>query len=117
MSSQQTGITESKYVKWTEEEDDILRRAIDQYGEKRWTLISQHLTRRTSHNCRNRWFRAINPRLIKGMWTVEEDEKLIQFVKENGINWAKCSKIIHGRTGLRCKDRWFNVVRPDIKRD
>ncbi|CAN4128137.1 unnamed protein product [Withania somnifera] len=56
--------------------------------------------------------------LKKGPWTREEDEKLVEYIQENGHgNW----QIVPKRAGLNrcgkgCRLRWTNYLRPDIKR-
>ena len=65
-----------KRGKWTSEEDELLRRAVEYYGEKQWRLISQHVCGRNSIQCLHRWTKILKPGLIKGPWTDLEDEKL-----------------------------------------
>lgn len=52
----------------------------------------------------------------KGKWTLEEDKKLIEWVKIKGSNnWKKCKKFV-GRIGKQCRERWYNVLNPNIKK-
>ncbi len=72
---------------------------------------------RSSIQCLNRWSKILKPGLIKGPWTVVEDQKLSDWVKINGpYNWAKCSNFIEGRSGKQCRERWFNSLSPGIKK-
>nr|URY19002.1 MYB protein [Zanthoxylum bungeanum] len=49
--------------------------------------------------------------LRKGLWTPEEDQKLIAYISRYGIwNWSLL------RCGKSCRLRWVNYLRPDIKR-
>jgi len=43
---------------------------------------------KTSKNCRERWFNHLDPSLKKD-WSVDEDIRLMTFVKEHGKKWAK----------------------------
>lgn len=53
----------------------------------------------------------------KGPWTEEEDRKLLKWIETVGsYNWKICSKIIPGRTGKQCRERWVNGLNPKIKR-
>jgi hypothetical protein len=36
-----------KKGKWSEEEDELLRQAVEYYGEKHWRMISNHVDGRT----------------------------------------------------------------------
>ena len=53
---------------------------------------------------------------VKGGWTLEEDEKLVELVKEHGVRkWSYIAGQLHDRIGKQCRERWFNHLRPDIK--
>ncbi|KAH7285762.1 hypothetical protein KP509_33G044700 [Ceratopteris richardii] len=56
--------------------------------------------------------------LKKGLWTAEEDEKLVAYIEEHGHdNWrALPKKAGLLRCGKSCRLRWTNYLRPDIKR-
>ncbi|XP_019261554.1 PREDICTED: myb-related protein 306-like [Nicotiana attenuata] len=56
--------------------------------------------------------------LKKGPWTAEEDEKLMEYIQENGHgNWQLVPKRAGlNRCGKSCRLRWTNYLRPDIKR-
>ncbi|KAG9159056.1 hypothetical protein Leryth_020967 [Lithospermum erythrorhizon] len=56
--------------------------------------------------------------LNRGPWTKEEDQMLINFIKENGHgNWrALPKKAGLLRCGKSCRLRWTNYLRPDIIR-
>jgi hypothetical protein len=72
---------------------------------------------RSPVQCLHRWSKILKPGLIKGPWTIEEDQKLTEWVRNNGpYNWAKCSSIILGRSGKQCRERWFNSLSPGIKK-
>lgn len=61
----------SKGNKWTAEEDEVLREAVDKYGGKNWKKISDLLVERTDVQCLHRWQKVLRPGLIKGPWTAE----------------------------------------------
>lgn len=54
----------------------------------------------------------------KGPWTAEEDEILINFVKENGPKeWSSIrTKGLLPRTGKSCRLRWVNKLQPNLKK-
>ncbi|KAL7158689.1 hypothetical protein ABFS83_02G160600 [Erythranthe nasuta] len=56
--------------------------------------------------------------LKKGPWTPEEDDKLVDYIKNHGQgNWRNLPKLAGLlRCGKSCRLRWTNYLRPDIKR-
>ncbi|WOL12788.1 hypothetical protein Cni_G21556 [Canna indica] len=56
--------------------------------------------------------------LKRGPWTLEEDQKLINFILNNGIHCWRLVPKLAGlmRCGKSCRLRWTNYLRPDLKR-
>lgn len=55
---------------------------------------------------------------VKGPWTKEEDERLRMFVEKHGQqNWSKIAKDLGGRVGKQCRERWYNNLSPNIRKD
>lgn len=103
---------------WTPEEDRILKDAILVHQEKNWKAISDYLHSRTPTQCMHRWKKVLNPQLVKGAWTKEEDEILIRLVRENGPgHWSSIAEHLTGRNGKQCRERWYNRLDPSIKTD
>uniref|UniRef100_A0A0E0EBK4 Uncharacterized protein n=1 Tax=Oryza meridionalis TaxID=40149 RepID=A0A0E0EBK4_9ORYZ len=54
----------------------------------------------------------------RGLWSPEEDEKLVRYISEHGHScWSSVPK--HAglqRCGKSCRLRWINYLRPDLKR-
>ncbi len=57
--------------KWTNEEDELLRQAVQQHEGRNWKKISECLVGRTDVQCLHRWQKVLRPGLIKGPWTKE----------------------------------------------
>ncbi|KAB2023009.1 hypothetical protein ES319_D07G252500v1 [Gossypium barbadense] len=56
--------------------------------------------------------------IIKGQWTPQEDRVLMQLVTRHGTKkWSQIAKMLNGRVGKQCRERWHNHLRPDIKKD
>jgi hypothetical protein len=54
---------------------------------------------------------------VKGPWTAEEDQKVIDMVHKYGAkNWSLIASHLPGRIGKQCRERWHNHLNPDIKR-
>ncbi|XP_026076574.1 myb-related protein B [Carassius auratus] len=104
-------------VKWTQEEDDKLRKLVLKFGPNDWKTIAGILPTRSEHQCQHRWFKVLDPDLVKGPWTKEEDEKVIELVKKYGNKqWAMVAKHLKGRLGKQCRERWHNHLNPDVKK-
>ncbi|GKV03397.1 hypothetical protein SLEP1_g15705 [Rubroshorea leprosula] len=69
---------------WTAEEDEILRRAVQRFKGKNWKKIAECFKDRTDVQCLHRWQKVLNPELIKGPWSKEEDEVIIELVNKFG---------------------------------
>ncbi|KAL7410992.1 hypothetical protein BDY24DRAFT_398282 [Mrakia frigida] len=48
----------SPYLKWSNEEDELLARGVAKYGQK-WDLVSKAVPTRSYHQCRQRWLRKL----------------------------------------------------------
>ncbi|OWM78373.1 transcription factor MYB83-like [Punica granatum] len=59
-----------------------------------------------------------NMKLRKGLWSPEEDEKLMRYMLTNGQGcWSDiASNAGLQRCGKSCRLRWINYLRPDLKR-
>ncbi|XAR50225.1 hypothetical protein NMG60_11004493 [Bertholletia excelsa] len=58
------------------------------------------------------------PKLKKGLWSPEEDEKLFNYITRFGVGcWSTVPKQAGlQRCGKSCRLRWINYLRPDLKR-
>ncbi|KAJ8638468.1 hypothetical protein MRB53_012735 [Persea americana] len=64
------------------------------------------------HSCCNK------QKVRKGLWSPEEDEKLINYITTYGHGcWSTVPRIAGlQRCGKSCRLRWINYLRPDLKR-
>ncbi|CAH8391317.1 unnamed protein product [Eruca vesicaria subsp. sativa] len=103
---------------WTTEEDETLRQAVCTYNAKSWKKIAEFFPDRTEVQCLHRWQKVLNPELIKGPWTQEEDEKIVELVKKYGpAKWSTIAKSLQGRIGKQCRERWHNHLNPGINKE
>mmetsp|Transcript_11445 Transcript_11445/g.41879 ORF Transcript_11445/g.41879 Transcript_11445/m.41879 type:complete len:627 (-) Transcript_11445:2397-4277(-) len=103
---------------WTPKEDDLLRRAVQAFNGKSWKKIAEYFPDRTDVQCLHRWQKVLNPNLVKGPWTKEEDDKIVSLVKQHGPKkWSVIAQYLPGRIGKQCRERWHNHLNPDIRRD
>ncbi|KAL8129752.1 hypothetical protein V2J09_018907 [Rumex salicifolius] len=103
---------------WTTEEDETLRNAVATYNGKSWKKIAEFFPDRSEVQCLHRWQKVLNPELIKGPWTQEEDEKITLLVAKYGpTKWSIIAKSLPGRIGKQCRERWHNHLNPKITKD
>ncbi|CAH2005299.1 unnamed protein product [Acanthoscelides obtectus] len=102
--------------RWSKEEDARLKQLVETLGE-RWDLISNQFPDRSDVQCQQRWTKVVNPELVKGPWTKEEDEKVIELVARYGAKkWTLIARHLKGRIGKQCRERWHNHLNPKIKK-
>ncbi|XP_054863222.1 myb-related protein A isoform X2 [Amphiprion ocellaris] len=104
-------------VKWSRDEDEKLKKLVEQHGTDSWKLIANFFTGRTDGQCQHRWQKVLNPELVKGPWTKEEDQKVIDLVHKYGPKrWSVIAKHLQGRIGKQCRERWHNHLNPEVKK-
>ena len=70
------------------------------FGAKNWKRIASFLHERTDVQCLHRWQKVLNPSMIKGPWSDEEDKILAEFVGKQGAkNWSNVAQHLPGRIG------------------
>ncbi|XP_073015922.1 transcription factor MYB61-like [Primulina eburnea] len=69
-------------------------------------------TEMAQHSCCNKF------KVKRGLWSPEEDEKLINYINTYGHGcWSSVPKFAGlQRCGKSCRLRWINYLRPDLKR-
>uniref|UniRef100_A0A667XFR4 Transcriptional activator Myb n=1 Tax=Myripristis murdjan TaxID=586833 RepID=A0A667XFR4_9TELE len=104
-------------TRWTREEDEKLKKLVELHGSEDWKVIANLLTNRTDVQCQHRWQKVLNPELIKGPWTKEEDQRVIELVQKYGAKrWSVIAKHLKGRIGKQCRERWHNHLNPEVKK-
>ncbi|XP_026561184.1 transcriptional activator Myb isoform X5 [Pseudonaja textilis] len=104
-------------TRWTREEDEKLKKLVEQNGTEDWKVIANFLPNRTDVQCQHRWQKVLNPELIKGPWTKEEDQQVIELVQKYGPKrWSVIAKHLKGRIGKQCRERWHNHLNPEVKK-
>ncbi|XP_020295281.1 myb protein isoform X2 [Pseudomyrmex gracilis] len=119
-----TASNQGKHInkgRWTKEEDALLKQLVstaEQLGTgPRWDVIASHFPDRSDVQCQQRWAKVVNPELVKGPWTKEEDEKVVELVERYGPKkWTLIARHLKGRIGKQCRERWHNHLNPEIKK-
>jgi len=79
-----------------------------------WREFAKHIPGRSNKDCRKRWWNSLADNTIKGPWSEEEDERLIEGVQKNGCNWNVVSRAVGTRNSDQCSSHWSQVLDPGI---
>lgn len=105
----------AKNVKWLKEEDELLSKLMLNEERPNYAQLAERFPGKTGQQVAERWDKVINPKLVKGSWTREEDEIIVNYVREHGAkNWRNLGIILPGRIGKQCRERWRNHLDPSI---
>ncbi|KRX07538.1 Homeodomain protein [Pseudocohnilembus persalinus] len=109
-----------RQLDWKKEDDDKLIELVQIYGEKHWGQISNHFDGRFFSDVSQRWLKYLNKNLKKGRWNLRDDLKLAILVElysdnQNNIQWSKIIKFFDNRTDVQVRERWCNLLDPNLK--
>ena len=97
--------------RWTQREDELLRKGVEDFGTKNWTKIAEGIPGRKSRQCRERWTECLNPTRKRSPWTQEEDKLLKEKQKELGTKWSTIVTFFPGRTANDIKNHYHSLQR------
>ena len=100
---------------WSVQENELLTEWVEKNGPKLWTLCSEFIKGRTGKQCREHWNNCLNPKLIKGEWTPEEDFLIMYFYLKCNGSWKTIINLFEGRTENSVKNRFFSQLRKIAK--
>ncbi|CAA6670328.1 unnamed protein product [Spirodela intermedia] len=81
-------------------------------------LVAECFKDRTDVQCLHRWQKVLNPELVKGPWSKEEDNMIIEMVNKHGPKkWSTIAQALPGRIGKQCRERWHNHLNPAINKE
>ena len=98
-----------KQTVWTQEEDEMLQRLVQQHGTKKWALISKKIGTKAGKQCRRRWQNHLSINKNTSGWSPEEDQLLLDAHKRMGNRWTDIAKVrgpTHTHTGRDHPQRW-----------
>ncbi|XP_036162755.1 snRNA-activating protein complex subunit 4 isoform X2 [Myotis myotis] len=105
---------------WTEAEDRMLTQLVQEMrvgNHIPYRRIVYYMEGRDSMQLIYRWTKSLDPRLRKGLWTPEEDTKLLQAVAKYGEHdWFKIREEVPGRSDAQCRDRYLRRLHFSLKK-
>lgn len=132
--------------RWTPLEDECLKKAVASFANCQeeavdleddkqqgvivvWSKVAAAVgNNRTNVQCLHRYNKLSrdpekhgHPEAIavcmKGLWTEEEDRKLMELVHQHGAKkWSQIAAELPGRIGKQCRERWHNHLNPRIRK-
>jgi hypothetical protein len=100
-----------KKGQWSLHEDRLLKEWIEKNGPTKWEQCGRFIHGRSGKQCREHWSNCLNPSLIKGDWTAEEDFLIMHFYEKCNGSWKKIIHLFNGRTENSIKNRFFSELR------
>ena len=100
-------------IPWQQDEDKFLVHLVHQHEGKNWQLMAFEMhkqfpnrPRRCVNQCNQRWMRVLNPTIVKGKWSADEDRQLLSAVKQSAPRkWKQIATLLPGRTDIQVRYR------------
>ncbi|CAH1417405.1 unnamed protein product [Lactuca virosa] len=92
---------------WTADEDLLLKKCIEKYGEGKWHLVPFRTgLNRCRKSCRLRWLNYLRPNIKRGDFGEDEVDLMLRLHKLLGNRWSLIAGRIPGRTANDVKNYW-----------
>jgi len=110
---------------WSVNEDKALTKLVADFGAKRtWKMIAAKLEAagnegitRGSKQCKERWFKHLDPKVNKSTWSQEEDCRLMRAYISLGRKWSEIAKVLGGRTDTAVRNRWIKLIKEETQKE
>ncbi|GJU11494.1 transcription factor MYB90-like protein [Tanacetum coccineum] len=97
---------------WTAEEDMLLKKCIERFGEGKWHLVPLKAgLNRCRKSCRLRWLNYLRPNIKRGDFGEDELDLMLRLHKLLGNRWSLIAGRIPGRTANDVKNYWNTHIR------
>jgi hypothetical protein len=97
-------------VRWLEADDKLLIQLVSELGNN-WPLIASKMEGRTSKQVKERWTNQLDPTISTEPWTADDDQQLVELIRELGHSWCEISRRMKGRTESMVKNRFHANLR------
>ncbi|KAF7849171.1 hypothetical protein BT93_L1167 [Corymbia citriodora subsp. variegata] len=92
---------------WTEEEDMLLKKCVEEYGEGKWHQVPYRAgLNRCRKSCRLRWLNYLKTNIKRGAFHEDEVDMIIRLHKLLGNRWSLIAGRLSGRTANDIKNYW-----------
>ncbi|XP_057972847.1 transcription factor MYB1-like [Malania oleifera] len=92
---------------WAAEEDLMLRRCVEVYGEGHWHLVPRRAgLNRCRKSCRLRWLNYLRPNINRKGFSADEVDLIIKLHQLLGNRWSLIAGRLPGRTANSVKNYW-----------
>lgn len=95
---------------WRPDEDELLKELVAE-GRKNWGQVAAKIPGRTSKQCRERWYNHLDPSIVRGEYTADEDRIILEAQAKLGNRWSAIAAMLPGRTEDAVKIRWKSLCR------
>ena len=102
-----------KKGKFTNEEDNLIKKYVEIYGEKNWKRIENFIPNRTKKQIRERYINYIKIDNKNFIWNKDLEKKLIEYYLLYNGSWVKISKIFNVSENI-LKNRFYSLLRQMI---
>ena len=102
-----------KKGKFTNEEDNLIKKYVEIYGEKNWKKIENFIPNRTKKQIRERYINYIKIDNKNFIWNKDLEKKLIEYYLLYNGSWVKISKIFNVSENI-LKNRFYSLLRQMI---
>ncbi|KAF2138888.1 uncharacterized protein K452DRAFT_233705, partial [Aplosporella prunicola CBS 121167] len=77
-----------------------------------WSSVSNAIPNRNNKDCRKRWCKLTGAK--KGLWSLNEDRRLMEGVQKHGKQWTLVAKTVETRNSDQCAKRWQHCLDPSL---
>ncbi|XP_031493321.1 transcription factor MYB114-like [Nymphaea colorata] len=96
---------------WGKEEDNLLRKCVEMYGEGNWHLVPNRIgLKRCRRSCWLRWLNYLSPSIKRGPFSADEEDLIIRMQRLLGNRWSLIAGRLPGRTANNVKNYWNSCL-------